>query len=222
MNKIKYNKEDLEIAIKNSFTYFDVFKILGLCPSNYQFLKKKIKEYNIDISHFKTRKNLRNRYSLEELLKENTYPNNNDLKKKLYKSSLKYPICEECGQDEEWRGKKMSLILDHINGNRYDNRIENLRIICPNCNAILDTHCGKNKKINKINLSYKEDNKIKLENLKQQILNSGIDFSKKGWGVKLSKILNKTPQRTLKIVELYFPEIFVNCFKHNDRNFKFK
>jgi len=48
-------------------------------------------------------------------------------------------------QGEEWNGKKMSLILDHINGVWNDDRIENLRIVCPNCNAYLDTHCGKNK-----------------------------------------------------------------------------
>lgn len=68
------------------------------------------------------------------------------LKQKLYKLGFKKRLCEECGQGEEWRGKKMSLILDHINGVNNDNRIENLRIICPNCNATLDTHCGKNRK----------------------------------------------------------------------------
>lgn len=42
--------------------------------------------------------------------------------------------------------KKLSLILDHINGINNDNRLENLRIVCPNCNATLDTHCRKNNK----------------------------------------------------------------------------
>jgi hypothetical protein len=53
-------------------------------------------------------------------------------------------------------GKKMSLILDHINGINNDNRIENLRIVCPNCNATLDTHCRGNKKSNEKNKKYCE------------------------------------------------------------------
>jgi len=59
----------------------------------------------------------------------------------LYQEKLKNKVCELCGQDENWNGKKMSLILDHINGINNDNRLENLRIVCPNCNATLDTHC---------------------------------------------------------------------------------
>jgi hypothetical protein len=47
----------------------------------------------------------------------------------------------------------MSLILDHINGINNDNRIENLRIVCPNCNATLDTHCSSNRNKNNINLN---------------------------------------------------------------------
>jgi hypothetical protein len=65
------------------------------------------------------------------------------LKQRLFATGLKDRRCELCGQGEIWRGRTMSLILDHINGVADDYRIENLRIVCPNCAATLDTHCGK-------------------------------------------------------------------------------
>jgi HNH endonuclease len=65
------------------------------------------------------------------------------LKERLYEAGLKDRRCELCGQDERWQGRPMSLILDHINGVPTDNRLENLRIVCPNCAATLDTHCGR-------------------------------------------------------------------------------
>ena len=83
---------------------------------------------------------------LSEILQQGTFICTSSLKKRLYKEGLKIPVCELCGQDEWWNGKRMSLILDHINGNNNDNRIENFRVICPNCNATLDTYGGKNIK----------------------------------------------------------------------------
>jgi hypothetical protein len=65
------------------------------------------------------------------------------LKKRLFRSGLKARRCELCGQDESWRGGRLAMILDHINGVPDDNRLENLRIVCPNCAATFDTHCGR-------------------------------------------------------------------------------
>ena len=64
------------------------------------------------------------------------------LKQRLYESGLKTRACEICGQTESWHGRRMALILDHINGIADDNRLENLRVVCANCAATLDTHCG--------------------------------------------------------------------------------
>ena len=68
------------------------------------------------------------------------------MKTRLFAAGLKSPRCELCGQGEEWRGRRLSLILDQINGVRDDHRLENLRIVCPNCAATLETHCGRNVK----------------------------------------------------------------------------
>jgi ribosomal protein S27AE len=92
------------------------------------------------------------------------------LKTRIYKLGLKKRECELCGQGEIWKGKKMSLILDHINGIWNDNRLENLRIVCPNCNATLETHCGKNLKKNKT----LDDEISKKEQRKKNIYESGL------------------------------------------------
>jgi hypothetical protein len=84
---------------------------------------------------------------LEEYLVNGSTIGSSHLKDKLYRTGLKDRVCEICGQGAEWRGRPMSLVLDHVNGDRTDNRLENLRIVCPNCNATLDTHCGRNSRL---------------------------------------------------------------------------
>lgn len=153
-DKIKWSKENLELIVKESISQKDVLSKLGIRTSggNFKTLHKYIKLYNLDTSHFiksyEVMKELkiRNKLSLEEILVENSEYNRYFLKERLYSSNIKERKCELCGQDENWRGKKMSLIIDHINGVHNDNRLQNLRIVCPNCNATLETHCKKNKK----------------------------------------------------------------------------
>jgi len=144
-SKSKYEFESFKELIKNSINLVDVCRNLNISKSygNRQTIKKYIRLYNIDISHFYIPTSKTNKqWSLNEILiRDSKFTKTNDLKKKLYKEGLKNRECELCGQGEEWKGKHMSLIIDHINGINNDNRIENLRIVCPNCNATLDTHC---------------------------------------------------------------------------------
>lgn len=147
---------DIANIIKISKNRHEVLKKLNWdCNTQgYRKLSKIIKANNIDVSHFETLTELYNRtlrvkkkISLTDILvQDSTYENMSSLKKRLYDEGLKERNCEKCGMSEIWHGEKLSLILDHINGVHSDNRLENLRIICPNCNATLPTHCGKNKK----------------------------------------------------------------------------
>ena len=66
------------------------------------------------------------------------------LKRRLIEAGLKQPNCEECGLDE-WRGRTLALELHHVNGDGRDNRIENLRILCPNCHSQTNNWGGRAK-----------------------------------------------------------------------------
>jgi hypothetical protein len=127
-----------------------VLRELGYCPSggNPATVKKYAKRWQISSEHFDPYAGVMDRIRrppkpLSEILVEGSTFSRSNLKQRLYREGVKEPICELCGQDEIWRGRHISLILDHISGIRNDNRIENLRIVCPNCAATLDTHCGR-------------------------------------------------------------------------------
>lgn len=82
---------------------------------------------------------------LSEYLTEHSSYSRGALKRRLFAEGFKERRCELCGVGERWRGRPMSLVLDHMNGVADDNRLENLQIVCPNCAATLGTHCGRNK-----------------------------------------------------------------------------
>jgi HNH endonuclease len=154
--KSYYEKENLEKIVYQSNSYTSCLTKMNLTsrPANYDTLKKYIKKYEIDITHFYSDKLggfkdyiSKVKIPLEEILINGSSYGRTHLKERLYKEGIKKRICEECGQTEIWNGRKISLILDHINGVNNDNRLENLRIVCPNCNASLDTHCRGYKKV---------------------------------------------------------------------------
>lgn len=147
----RYTKEEARRAVISSSCYAEVLRKLGLRPvgGNHRLLRNYVDLWGISTDHFDAAAaraaQLRRRapVPLAEVLVEGSTYKRTTLKKRLYGAGLKARRCELCGQGEEWRGSRMSLILDHINGVPNDNRLKNLRIVCPNCAATLDTHCGR-------------------------------------------------------------------------------
>jgi 5-methylcytosine-specific restriction endonuclease McrA len=157
MSARKWNVEDLEKAVKTSTNWSELMRELNLAISGNtkRCVQKHCVENDIDTSHFvgqrwaKGRKGIFKQgfqeIPLKEILVENSaYLWTQNLKKRLFAVGLKEKECEECGLSE-WRGERMPLQLDHINGNNTDNRIENLRILCPNCHCITPTWGNKKR-----------------------------------------------------------------------------
>jgi len=148
--RTRYTEEEARFAIAASFSWAESLRRLGLCTTGgaWRVLKTHAADWGVDTSHFLPNgRSPRSRRTLEELLVEHSPVRGTKLKNRLYAAGLKAPICELCGQGELWEGRPMALILDHINGVRDDNRIANLRVVCANCNATLDTHCGRNARV---------------------------------------------------------------------------
>lgn len=152
----RYTEDDVRAAVAESPSLTEALRRLGLRPAggNHRTLRNLIERYDIPTDHFNPNWVLRGPRSrtaipLDDVLVENSTYSRWKLKERLYDAGLRPRRCELCGQSESWHGRQMSLILDHVNGVATDNRLENLRIVCPNCAATLDTHCGRKNRLDR-------------------------------------------------------------------------
>ena len=147
----KISKENLADLVKNSYSYKEVLNHFDLenKGNNFKTLRKRMLEDGIDFSHFRQRKDYlkvcQKPVPLETILVENSTFNRTHLKRKLLSSGILENKCYICGQLPVWNGKPLSLQLDHINGISTDNRLENLRMLCPHCHSQTENFAGKNK-----------------------------------------------------------------------------
>lgn len=155
-SKYKWTIEVFKETVKHSASIAQALDKMGLCMTGnaYKHFKKCTIELGIDTSHFTGQAHLRgkrhnwskSKIPLEKCLVEDSGYGTSRLRQRLIAANMLEAKCSWCGITE-WRGKAAPLELDHINGINNDHRIENLRILCPNCHAQTPTHAGRNNRI---------------------------------------------------------------------------
>jgi hypothetical protein len=148
----RYTDEELREAVREEVSVHAVLRRLGYIPNGgmSRAVSAQIRALELDTSHFAGRSWAKGRTfpdrrvtPLDEILVRNsTYRGSARLRRRLIAAGLKPDHCEDCGLNE-WRGQPLPLALDHVNGDHADNRLENLRILCPNCHALTSTWCGR-------------------------------------------------------------------------------
>jgi 5-methylcytosine-specific restriction endonuclease McrA len=183
----KISKNELQSILDNSNSYSQALLKLGFKITTggpYRTLIERIKIENLNTKILENNRQIfyksKNPFKTEiipldeVLIKESNY-SRHLLKKRLIKNNILEYKCSLCSLKDTWNGKKISLQLDHINGINNDNRIQNLRFLCPNCHSQTNTYSGKNNKkqvnFTKKNFIQKNNRKRKFEITKEELIN---------------------------------------------------
>jgi len=204
----KFNKKEIQRLLDTSSSIVEVLQKLGYSghSGNHRTLNKRIKEENLSLEKINYNKKIAKSIHMKKLKDKNfiaiekTFVNSDkfvsgkSLKKKILNNNLKEYKCKICNNEGKWQGKKLSLQLDHINGNNTDNRLENLRFLCPNCHSQTDTYSGKISSIKK------KEHMLTCEfckkhffatNKKRKYCDKHIDFKKKKFNPKKKELIKK-------------------------------
>ena len=151
MKPRKYTEKELVRAISVSTPMRQTLLYLNVAPfgGSDDVLRKAIEHFDLDTSHFTSQawnkgRRLTSRKALKEYLTRNSNISSYKLKQRLLRERVLDAICSHCAKST-WLNKAIPLELDHINGDNKDNRLQNLRLLCPNCHALTPTYRSKNR-----------------------------------------------------------------------------
>lgn len=152
--RAKYTDEQLRAAVVAARSLAHVMRLLGMADSgsgNYKSIHESINRLSLDTSHFlgmgwnKGNRPSGRKVMLCDVLDGSTpYRQTSSLRRRLIKEGVFENKCSECGITD-WHGKPLSLHLDHKNGVNSDHKLENLRLLCPNCHSQTDNFGSKNR-----------------------------------------------------------------------------
>jgi 5-methylcytosine-specific restriction endonuclease McrA len=155
MRPHKFDKLAFKDAVRQCYSIAEVLRRLGIKSSGttYRFVNRQVRILSLDTTHWLGQAHLKGKshswtkaQPLSEILVANSsYTAIDSLKKRLLKAGLLEYECAICHL-VQWLGRPLSLNLDHINGISNDHRLENLRLLCPNCHAQTETFGSKNAK----------------------------------------------------------------------------
>lgn len=143
-------REKLEEVLNASSSVAEVLRRLGLRvhTAYYRYLEKRIMEEGL-VWKREPVYGQGKKIPLSKILVKggphHTF-NPTRLKKKILDAGLLEEKCQVCGLGPTWQNQRLSLHMDHVNGDREDNRLSNLRMLCPNCHSQTSTYCGKKNK----------------------------------------------------------------------------
>lgn len=141
---VNYNEEEFIRITNQSRSMAEAASIMGIHFNTHKRIAKKLGCYAPNMSGKGFTKNMPSIPISEILNGEHPYYQTYKLKNRLFRERIKENRCEKCGINE-WNGKSINCELDHIDGDRTNHKIENLRIICPNCHSQTETYRSKNK-----------------------------------------------------------------------------
>jgi len=146
----KVSDDDFKSSIEKSNNIGEALKNMGYTTAsqNYRMFNKRVKQLNIDISHFNAKRWERNKFikkPIEEFLQKNRCVNSSNLKKRLINEGFLENKCYECNITD-WQNKKLVMHLEHKDGDPLNNELSNLTLLCPNCHSQTSTYCRGQKR----------------------------------------------------------------------------